>query len=416
MQSIGKSFSDNIHGIIELSPTAVQIIDTPEFQRLRNIKQLASAVSVFQNATHSRFEHSIGVAFLAKKFITHLMVQQPELRITQHDILLAEVAGLCHDLGHGPFSHVFDNEIIKNNDEINEKMREHEERSILIMTYIIRKYNIVELSSTDILKNLSNMIIPPKNHNNFKWDIVCNKKNGIDVDRFDYLLRDMTNLGMKSSFDYNRLLKTARVIDNEICFPQKEALNIYEMYHMRFTLHKQLCNHPVVKSIEFMITDIIKHINERIMPLAKEVNILHNFIRLNDTNLIELAYKDPRANELYTRILTRDIYKLVITIQTGDLQKDLEELNKLFKYEEMAPDIKNKLKNNYEIQKMQLSLSGDNKHPMTDIKFYNKTNLAISYTLKLNEIGMIVPHTNNESCIRIFAKTKESYRIIKDIY
>ena len=62
---MGKIFQDSVHGTIELSPTSIQIVDTPEFQRLRNIKQLGAAYYVFSSASHNRFEHSIGVAFFS---------------------------------------------------------------------------------------------------------------------------------------------------------------------------------------------------------------------------------------------------------------------------------------------------------------------------------------------------------------
>ena len=108
-----KTFSDPIHGTFELHPLCCKFIDTPQFQRLRDIKQLGGTSFVYQTACHSRFEHSLGVAWLASEWGTHLQTVQPELGITPAQVLCLQLAGLCHDLGHGPFSHMFDEHFIK---------------------------------------------------------------------------------------------------------------------------------------------------------------------------------------------------------------------------------------------------------------------------------------------------------------
>jgi deoxynucleoside triphosphate triphosphohydrolase SAMHD1 len=107
---MSKIINDNIHGCIQMPPTCIKIIDTSEFQRLRDIKQLGTCSYVFPTATHTRFEHSLGVAHLAKNLLKYIKSNQPELDISDQDILNVMVAGLCHDLGHCILSHVFDNE------------------------------------------------------------------------------------------------------------------------------------------------------------------------------------------------------------------------------------------------------------------------------------------------------------------
>ncbi|XP_008412919.2 deoxynucleoside triphosphate triphosphohydrolase SAMHD1-like [Poecilia reticulata] len=108
MENKNKVFNDPIHGNIELHPVLVKIIDTPQFQRLRNIKQLGGAYYVYPGASHNRFEHSIGVAHLAGELLQSLKGNQLNLGIDKRDVLCVQIAGLCHDLGHGPFSHMLD--------------------------------------------------------------------------------------------------------------------------------------------------------------------------------------------------------------------------------------------------------------------------------------------------------------------
>ena len=112
LPSSSKIIFDPIHKYMKLSPICVQIIDTPVFKRLKHLHQLSLCYQVFPGATHKRFEHSLGVAYLSGKLMRSLQKHQPELGITAQDIKLIEVAGLCHDLGHGPFSHLWDHEVM----------------------------------------------------------------------------------------------------------------------------------------------------------------------------------------------------------------------------------------------------------------------------------------------------------------
>ena len=104
----GKVINDPVHGHIEIPDYCLEVVDTPHFQRLRDLKQLGASYLVFPGASHNRFEHSLGVSYLAGKLVSRLQAQQPELGITRHDLKLTQLAGLCHDLGHGPFSHAFE--------------------------------------------------------------------------------------------------------------------------------------------------------------------------------------------------------------------------------------------------------------------------------------------------------------------
>jgi len=99
----GKLLNDPIHGHIYVDDDLLSVIDTPHFQRLRDLKQLGTSYFVFPGACHNRFEHSIGVAHLACQLLDHLIANQPQLDITPKERFLVSLAALCHDLGihHG---------------------------------------------------------------------------------------------------------------------------------------------------------------------------------------------------------------------------------------------------------------------------------------------------------------------------
>ena len=103
---MSKEIYDPIHDFIQVTPLMKQIIDTPEFQRLRELKQLGATYFVFPSATHSRFAHSLGVSHLAGKLMETLQKNQERLQISDRDIELTCIAALVHDIGHGPFSPV----------------------------------------------------------------------------------------------------------------------------------------------------------------------------------------------------------------------------------------------------------------------------------------------------------------------
>ena len=207
---------DPLHGFIEITPLMKRFIDTEEFQRLRDLRQLGATTFVFPSANHTRFEHSLGVSHYAGLMMNHLIANGA--KVDEKYIELVRLAGLLHDIGHGPYSHLYD-DYVKSPSAC-----EHEERSCNMIKHIITRYSI-ELSAEDI-NIILNMIDPPEDKKyDWKYQIVANKVNQLDVDKLDYIQRDCHYLGMKCGGEYSRIIKDARVFDNEegtiICWPIK---------------------------------------------------------------------------------------------------------------------------------------------------------------------------------------------------
>ena len=178
MQSVklmSKTFNDPIHGRIEIPRACVRIIDTPQFQRLRGLKQLGLTSFVFSGATHTRFEHSIGACWLAGQWATHLKQRHPML-VTNEDVLNVQIAALVHDLGHGCFSHTFERFIQKARPDV---VWKHEEMSVRIFERLLLE-NDIHMAKRDV-DFITHAILG--NQASFLNSIVNNTLNGIDAVR-----------------------------------------------------------------------------------------------------------------------------------------------------------------------------------------------------------------------------------------
>ncbi|XP_067260334.1 deoxynucleoside triphosphate triphosphohydrolase SAMHD1-like [Chanodichthys erythropterus] len=332
-----KIFNDPIHGHIELHLLLVKMIDTPQFQRLRHIKQLGSKYLVYPGATHTRFEHSIGVAYLARCLVESLQENQPELNITEEDSLCVQIAALCHDMGHGPFSHLFDGMFIP---EVRPGKWKHEEASVEMFKHMIEKNNLKKAMKESglnpdediifigqlirkepretVLKFKVFSIFQRSAEKAFLYEIVANKVNGIDVDKWDYLARDCYYLGIPNGFDHQRLLKSARVCkvngEKQICFRDKVADNVYGMFHTRYTLHRQALQHKIGYIIDVKITEVLKEaddmlkISDALFDMEKYTNLTDHIF---DQILNHSSPKLKEAQKILEGITNRHLPKFI---------------------------------------------------------------------------------------------------------
>uniref|UniRef100_A0A673UBB2 Deoxynucleoside triphosphate triphosphohydrolase SAMHD1 n=1 Tax=Suricata suricatta TaxID=37032 RepID=A0A673UBB2_SURSU len=342
-----KVINDPIHGHIELHPLLIRIIDTPQFQRLRYIKQLGSSYYIFPGASHNRFEHSLGVGYLAGCLVRALREKQPELQISERDVLCVQIAGLCHDLGHGPFSHMFDGRFIPlarpdvewTHEQGSVKMFEHLVNSNGVKA-VMEHYGLVPEEDISFIKEqitgplespIKDDLWPYKGRpkeKSFLYEIVANKRNGIDVDKWDYFARDCHHLGIQNNFDYQRFIKFARVceVDNRkrICTRDKEVGNLYDMFHTRTSLHRRAYQHKVGNIIDTMITDAFLKADPYIEIIGSEgkkyhistaIDDMEAFTKLTDNIFLEILYSsDPKldaAREILKKIECRNLYKFV---------------------------------------------------------------------------------------------------------
>ena len=196
-----KVFRDAVHNYIHVDqPLILDLINSHEMQRLRRIKQLGGTHQVYQSAEHSRFCHSLGVYFIARKMIFNSAIGA---YLNDYDKLTVMCAALLHDIGHGPFSHCFEDAFDLN----------HEAYTIKIINGKTEVHDLLEKFDHGFSHRVSSVI--EKTHPN--KILVQMVSSQLDADRMDYLLRDSYFSGTTyGQFDLSRILRVMAVCDGKI--------------------------------------------------------------------------------------------------------------------------------------------------------------------------------------------------------
>ncbi|MDI3507564.1 MAG: uncharacterized protein PWQ46_1030 [Methanomicrobiaceae archaeon] len=295
---------DPLYGYIGLTADEVQLLDTAPIQRLRRIKQLANAHLVYPSACHTRFEHSLGVLHIATLMAEHL-------GIGEDDLINLRYAAMLHDVGHGPFSHVFEASLKR----INGDETTHED----ITTRIIGEDD--EISS--ILGDAAGEVaaILSEDQNGILNQIMSGN---LDADKIDYLRRDSYHIGVNyGNFDLERILHTIQKTEKtrdwepEHIVIHEKGMDAIESFRLaRFLMHTQVYHHHtnvaanrmLQRAVEVAIRDGIVDV-ERI-KLNNE-DFLEYYLSLDDARLITQILSEPgsTAAELIRRLEMRDLFK-----------------------------------------------------------------------------------------------------------
>ncbi|KAF9446805.1 HD-domain/PDEase-like protein [Macrolepiota fuliginosa MF-IS2] len=417
-----RSIKDPIHDYIPVYTLLSRFIDTRQLQRLRDVKQLGTSSFVWPGASHSRFEHSLGVACLSRLLASHLQRNQPDLGITDRDVDCVEVAGLCHDLGHGPWSHVWDGMFMPR--AMPGKKWRHEEGSELMLDFMVSEYEI-PISERD-QRFIKALIAgePSKcspDEKKFLFDIVANKRNGLDVDKFDYIQRDSQMIGEPIRIDSNRIVNSARVIDEQICYDIKDANQLYEICATRFKLHKMIYNHKAAKAIEYMIVDALLaaeshlHITECVFDPNKFIHLNDHLLgRIESSSAPELE----RSRSIVRRIRDRDLYKRVdwkviewpfrrLFKENVTGKKIVEEVKRLATRDspsETLPDLED---DDVIVDFSTMHYGMGEENPLKYVKFYSKRTPTSCRNAEKGDYSTLQPDCFAEVLLQVYTKKPE---------
>ena len=287
--------------------------------------------------------------------------------VERGDVKAVALAGLCHDLGHGPFSHVFERELLARGGVSPGWC--HEDMSVRVFDSILDSGAVPDGALTEAEAGRVRDIIlaghggggsggggangnganenaflstptgtqdcsPSSNNNNRfpqgkRWlhELVANGRNGLDVDKFDYLQRDAQHTGCRIAADFNRLQAFSKVVGDETCYKWSEYQNVHEVFRARASLHQRVYTHRKAKAVEYMVVDALLAA-EPALRLAERAREVETFVTLDDTVLrqVETWWSTrKRSNEndddddvvnaiaesqkILRRLRTRDLYR-----------------------------------------------------------------------------------------------------------
>ena len=304
-----KFIRDSVYGDIRLNEFEVRIMDMPQFQRLRRIKQLGLISLIYPGATHTRFEHCVGTMNLGSKLAE-------ELGLTSDEIELIRASGLLHDIGHGPFSHVSEGVL----------SFPHEE---------LTKYVVTKTSMRDLLEEKFdvNEIVDIVNGKGDLGPIVSGE---LDVDRMDYLLRDSHNTGVTyGKIDYERIISNMK-LEDELILDIKGVQAAEGALVSRYFMYPSVYQHHTTRIVNSMFRRSLKRtiddgtINENDIYKYDDSDIIATF-RHSDNEYVSdiMSRLDNRIIPKRVKTIRLDNFKMpekMYKIESKELRKAEEEI------------------------------------------------------------------------------------------
>jgi HD superfamily phosphohydrolase len=319
-----KIINDPVYGFISLPNDIIfDLIEHPYYQRLRRIKQLGMSHLVYPGALHTRFHHALGATHLMTKAILSLRRKGHE--ITDEEETAVLIAILLHDIGHGPFSHTLEHDIVK---DIN-----HEELSLLFMKRLSEEF--------DGKLDLAIDIFEDKYHKYFLHQLVSSQ---LDMDRMDYLNRDSFYTGVSEGvIGSDRIIEMLEIKDNQLVVEEKGVYSIEKFLVARRLMYWQVYMHKTVVASEVMLTFILRRAKElikngtelfaspafklflqndyQIEDFHKDKSLLDAFSQLDDTDILGAIKVWQNCNDKVLSLLSKQlINRRLFKIEIGKKQ------------------------------------------------------------------------------------------------
>ena len=321
-----KVLRDPIHGYIHVDLQVVwDCINAKEIQRLRRIHQLGGDFQVYHTAEHSRFSHSLGVYEIVRRMVYE--IDQLREALSDYEKAVAMLAGLLHDIGHGPFSHAFEGI----------SMYKHEEYTVKIITENSEIHQILAACDARLPEDVAS-IIQYRHPKECMNQLVSGQ---LDADRMDYLLRDAYFTGTSyGKFDLERILRTIRVKNGRIVVKASGIHSVEDYIMARYHMYWQVYLHPVARSYETLLSILFRRMKEVFVlhpEYLSDVKMFHPFLcgadagidalyRLDESAALYgfselVSCRDEILRDIAYRLLNRKLFEYVTLKYPEDLKR-----------------------------------------------------------------------------------------------
>jgi len=299
MVSSARFLRDSVHGNLSLSEFEVEVMDSPQIQRLRRIKQLGFISLVYPGANHSRLEHSIGTMFLGSKLVEHL-------ELSDYDKNLVRIAALLHDAGHGPFSHVSEAVLDVKHELLTAKVIEDTP-----LNDIITK----EFDSKEIIDII-----------NGKGPLGPIVSGELDVDRMDYLIRDSHYTGVAYGvIDIDRIIANLK-LEQYLILDIKGVQAAEEALVARYQMYPSVYQHHTTRIINAMFRRCLKRVFKEKIVNSKDM------YKYDDSDLICMcrnvdeteSKNNAFIKDMIRRLDNRNLLKSICSVRLNEFETPQE--------------------------------------------------------------------------------------------
>ncbi|UCH88742.1 MAG: HD domain-containing protein [Thermoplasmata archaeon] len=326
-----KIIHDTVYGSIKLSGLMLELLESPEVQKLAGIHQLGLAYLVFPGANHTRLEHSLGTSFIAGRIAN-------ELSLEENESDLVKCAALLHDIGHGPFSHTLEMMVHQKTGhshmELTAKLItgkidifSDEESKVITgrktLPEIIEKYGLAPPEIADLITS------PPEDTKTATLESYQDKSSQqffnpkvylnqiihgeIDADQIDYLMRDSHYTGIAHGIiDVDRLIQTMEIYNNDLVIHRRGLSAVEGMLVARSLMYSSIYFHKTVRIAELMLA--------RAAEAAKKDHEMPELYRMADSDLLNyLRSLGGFPAEIERKLKYRRLYKKVLSLSPTEL-------------------------------------------------------------------------------------------------
>lgn len=325
VEKSGGFIKDPIHGYVKISLAERSIIDTRPVQRLKRIRQLAGSEFVYPAANHTRFEHAVGAMHIAGTLSEAIPIDLPQFQRKQ-----LRLAALLHDIGHGPFSHVFEPVIARH------LGKSHED----FVPWLVKE--------TEIGERLETYGFDPKDLGQLAVGSLRDEKrpymdqmisSGVDVDRMDYVVRDSFHTGAGyGSVDVNRLIYAMDVIENDLAVNRSAVATLESFLLARFESFRTIYFHKASRAVQIMMVRALETASDDLA--LTDIDSPDDYLRLDDYRVWTALKENKRSRKIMNDLEAR---KLLKCAYERTVFGDKETLSSVISDEKIRADIEQQI-------------------------------------------------------------------------